>query len=52
MIPEKPFNAERYHAERAEIRETIGENCEGWIYCIGIPFVIVGWVLLFVYVIL
>jgi hypothetical protein len=37
MITDKPFNAEKYHAERAEIRATIGENCEGWIYCIGIP---------------
>ena len=49
MIVDKPFNAERYRAERAEIRATIGENCEGWIYCIGVPLIIAGWVILFVY---
>ena len=49
MIPEKPFDAEKYHAERAEVRTKIGPATEGWIYCIGIPLIIGGWVILFVY---
>ena len=46
---QKPFNAETYHAERADVRATIGENCECVIYIIGVPLIICGWVLLFVY---
>ena len=49
MVPVKPFNAEKYHAERAEIREAGLENCEGWMYCIGVPLIIGGWVFFFVH---
>ena len=38
--------------ERAEIRAVLSSGQEESVYCIGVPLVIVGWVLLFVYVIL
>ena len=39
-------------AERAEVREVLSAGEEECYYCIAVPLVIVGWVLLFIYVIL
>ena len=38
-------------AERADIREVLSVGEEEYIYCIAVPIVVVGWVLLFIYVI-
>jgi len=39
-------------AERAEIRGVLSSGQEECVYCIGVPLVVIGWVLLFIYVIL
>jgi hypothetical protein len=39
-------------AERAEVREVLSAGEEECVYCISIPIVVVGWVLLIIYVIL
>ena len=39
-------------AERAEIRAVLSPGEEECVYCIAVPIVVIGWVLLFIYVIL
>ena len=34
---------------RAEVRTVLSSGQEEWCYCIGVPFVIAGWVILFIY---